>query len=183
MNCKFCNAELPEEMTCCPVCGKENLEEAVVDEAAEEIVEAAEEGMTTEETAEEAVTSEETAEEAVSSEETEEAVAEEAPKQKPKLWLVILAIIGAVALLGVLVGAVLYGVGAFDKTESYTVSDEKAVSARETVVATLGDEKLTNSALQVYYWQAANDFYNSYGYYLDASVLDFSKPFDEQIYD
>ena len=183
MNCKFCNAELPEEMTCCPVCGKENLEEAVVDEAAEEIVEAAEEGMTTEETAEEAVTSEETAEEAVSSEETEEAVAEEAPKQKPKLWLVILAIIGAVALLGVLVGAVLYGVGAFDKTESYTVSDEKAVSARETVVATLGDEKLTNSALQVYYWQAANDLYNSYGYYLDASVLDFSKPFDEQIYD
>ena len=173
MNCKFCNAELPEGVTCCPACGRENLEEAVVDEVAEEVIEAAEEVMTTEETAEEALTTEE----------TEEAVAEEAPKQKPKAWLIILAIIGAVALLAVLAGAVLYGVGAFDKTESYTVSDEKAVNARDTVVATLGDEKLTNSALQVYYWQAANDFYNSYGYYLDASVLDFSKPFDEQIYD
>ena len=50
-------------------------------------------------------------------------------------------------------------------------------------MATVGDETLTNSALQVYYWQSVSDFYNTYGYYLDASVLDMSKPLDEQMYD
>ena len=163
MNCKFCNAELPEDVTLCPECGKENLEEVPVEEiAAEEI-----------------------AEETVTEETTEEMVEEpaEAPKQKPKVWLVILAVVGAVALLAVLAGAVIFGLKASQKPESYTVSAQKAESVRDTVVATLGDQELTNSALQIYYWQAANEFYETYGYYLDETVLDFSKPLDQQIYD
>lgn len=171
MNCKFCNGELPEDVTLCPACGQENAQEMAEDPIAEETVA---------ETAEEMV--EETAEE-VTEETTEEIVAEEPVKAKPKVWLVVLAIIGAVAVLAVLAGAVLFGTGAFDKTESYTVSGEKAEKARDTVVATVGDETLTNSALQVYYWQSVSDFYNTYGYYLDASVLDMSKPLDEQMYD
>lgn len=156
MNCKFCNAELPEDVTLCPECGKENLEE--ITEITEEM---------TEEVAQE-VTPEET----------------EAPVKKNSLWVKILAIVGAVALAAVLIGAVLYGIGAFEKkAESYTVSNSKAVAARDTVVATVGDLELTNSTLQVCYWQAVSDFYNYYGYYLDSSVLDLEKPLDEQFYD
>ena len=150
MNCKFCNAEMEEGVTLCPVCGKEMTEELP-----EEIV--------TEEVAEE--------------------IAEESPVKKTALWVKILAVVGALALVTVLVGAVFYGMGAARKAESYTVSDSKAEKVRDTVVATVGDVELTNSALQIYYWQAANDFYNTYGYYLDSSVLDFSKPLDEQFYD
>lgn len=35
---------------------------------------------------------------------------------------------------------------------SYTVSDSEAVSAADTVVASIGDSRLTNRMLQVYYW-------------------------------
>lgn len=172
MNCKFCNAELQEGVTLCPECGKENLEETVEEIAVEEM---------TEEIAGEEVSEEITEAESGTDEITEQT--ETAPRQKPKVWLIVLAAIGAVALVAVLVCAVLYGTGAFNKTESYTVSDQKAVNTRQTVVATVGDEKLTNSALQVYYWQNIGDFYNTYGYYLDASVLDMTKPLDQQIYD
>lgn len=173
MNCKFCNAELPEEVTLCPQCGQENLEQTLEEETLpEETVELAQEAI---------AAAEENAEQAPEAA-LEENLAE-VPKQKPKAWLVILAVIGAVALLTVLVGAVIYGVKNMDRTESYTVSDEKAIKARETVVATVGEQELTNSALQVYFWQAVNDFYNSYGAYLDTSVLDLSQPLDQQIYD
>ena len=183
MNCKFCNAEMEEGVTLCPVCGKENLEDVTdtPEEIAEEVLEApAVEEAVTEETADEA------AEEAAAEETAEEAVAE-APvetQKKPKTWVVVTAVIAAVALLAVLVGAVLYGTGAFEeKAESYTVSDAKALKEKDTVVATVGDVELTNNTLQVYFWQTANDFYSNYGYYLDSSVLDFSKPLDEQFYD
>ena len=51
MNCKYCNAELPEKVTLCPVCGKEQevveettaVEETAVEETTIEEV-AAEEG-------------------------------------------------------------------------------------------------------------------------------------------
>ena len=159
MNCKFCNAELPEDETLCPQCGKDNLEEEAVEEPVLEEM--------TEEIAEEV---------------TEE-IPEPAPKQKPKTWLMILAAIGAIALVAVLAGALFFGIKAGQKAKSYTVSAQEADKVRDTVVATVGDEELTNSALQLYYWQAANEFYNTYGYYLDASMLDLSKPLDTQFYD
>ena len=174
MNCKFCNAELPEDVTLCPQCGKENLEEvaeAVMEEVTAEV---------TEETAETAV--EETVEEIVAESEEEPA---QTTKQKPKVWLILLAVIGAVALLGVLVGAVVYGVkSAGKKPVSYTVSDEAAVNARDVVVATVGDVELTNSELQIYYWQSVNEFYNYYSYYMDPSTmgLDLEKPLSEQFF-
>lgn len=183
MNCKFCNGELPEDVTLCPACGGENVEEVT-----EEAVEAAAE--VTEEVTEEAIAeaAAEAAEEEISEETVVEAAPEEpeVPKQKPKVWLVILAVIGAVALLAVLVGAVIYGINSAGKTpESYTVSEEKAVAARDTVVATAGDVELTNSELQIYYWQSVNEFYEYYSYYMDpASMgLDLEKPLDQQFYD
>lgn len=179
MNCKFCNAELEEGLPLCPACGKDNAEEIVTEEIAEEIVteETQEEGI--EEISEEELTV--LAEEAVA-EESEEVI-EEAPVKKTSLWVKILAVVGALALVAVLVAAVFYGVNRAPKAESFTVSAQKADSVRDTVVATVGDFELTNNELQVFYWQGVEEFYNYYGYYIDTSVLDVNQPLDAQFYD
>lgn len=67
--------------------------------------------------------------------------------------------------------------------KSYTVSDEEAVAAQNTVVATVGDLQLTNSALQVDYWTSVYEYYSSYGYYLYLMGVDFSQPLDTLVYD
>ena len=167
MFCKFCQAELPEDVTLCPACGKENLEETAEAVTAEEV---------TEEVADEVI-------EEAAAEVTEEAT--EAPKKK-NLLVTILAAIGVAALAAVLVRTVLHGVGVFNRnSDSYLVSDAKAARSRNTVVATVGDEKLTNSELQIFYQQAFEDFYSYYSYYMDLSTigLDVSKPLSEQYYD
>ena len=167
MNCKFCNAELEEGLTLCPACGQENAEDVTEMAAAEELTQE----FTEEELAEAAM-------EAVA-EETAEEVTE--PAKKTPAWVKILAIVGAVALAAVLGVAVFFGIKAGGNTaKSYTVSDEKAVKEKATVVATVGDLELTNNELQIYYRQAIEDFYNAYGAYMDAATLDFNKPLDEQ---
>ena len=169
MNCKFCQAELEEGITLCPACGKENMEELPETAPEEEMPQE----FTEEELAEAAMEA---------AQETEEVV--EAPAKKYPLWVRILAIVGAVALAAVLGVAVYFGVNAAGKkAESYTVSEKKAAKEMNTVVATVGDMELTNNALQVYYFQAIDDFYSTYGNYLDASVLDLNAPLDEQYYD
>ena len=185
MNCKFCNGELPEDVTLCPECGRENLEE-VTEVIAEEMT-ADPSGECAEEVTEEAdeeVTEE--ADEEAAEEQTEEMdVPASEPKQKPKVWMVILAVIGAIALVGVLIGAVAFGVkSAGKKVKSYTVSDDAGLKVKDVVVATVGDVELTNSELQIYYWQAVNEFYEYYGYYMDLTTLglDLEKPLDEQFY-
>ena len=64
---------------------------------------------------------------------------------------------------------------------TYTVSDEEAQAARETVVATLGDATLTNGELQIYYWMQFYDFLNAYGSYASYLGLDVNQPLDTQI--
>ncbi len=67
---------------------------------------------------------------------------------------------------------------------SYTVSDEEAIAAMATVVATLGDKELTNPQLQICYWLqvqnffASEDFYYLYYYY---QAIDYTQPLDIQI--
>lgn len=190
MNCKFCDALLEEGVTLCPQCGKENAESAeevmeIPEEITEEIPEETTEEVT-EETAEEATeeVSEET-EESEESEETVEETAQEQPKKKRKLWVSILAIVLVLALAATLVGAVIYGTKASKGAASYTVSEAKAIKERRTVVAKVGDVELTNSELQVYFWQSVSEFYDYYGYYMDLSTigLDLNKPLDQQYYD
>ena len=176
MNCKFCDALLEEGVTLCPQCGKENAE------LTEEVIETvAEETEITEEVMEE--TAEETIEE-VTEEATEETT-EEKPKKKGKLWVSIVAIVLVVALAAALIGAIIYGAKANQGAASYTVSEAKAIKERRTVVAKVGDMELTNSELQIYFWQAVSEFYNYYGYYMDLSTigLDLNKPLDQQYYD
>ena len=182
MNCKFCNAELAEDMTVCPACGKEQ-------EAAPETV-AAEEIAAAEETVEEIV----------------EETAEAAPaKANPKK--ITAAIIAIVLVAGILIGLVLGGLGTPAGTPatepaaeaapvvipadgnpdsplckaSYTVSNEEAVAARDVVVATMGNKELTNGQLQAFYWQEIYMFLQENSSYAQYLGMDFTKPLDQQL--
>ncbi len=64
--------------------------------------------------------------------------------------------------------------------DSYSVSDSKAQSKGDVVVAVMGDEQLTNRTLQLYYWMQVYDFLDYYGSYAAYFGLDTSKPLDEQ---
>lgn len=66
---------------------------------------------------------------------------------------------------------------------TYSVDDAAMLAAKDTVVATMGEHKLTNGQLQVYYWMGVMDFMNYYGSYASYFGLDVSKPLDQQIYD
>lgn len=151
MKCKFCDAELEEGVTVCPACG--------------------------------------------------ESVEERPAKKKIRVWQIILMCIAGLVLLLSLTVAIYWtviGVESFDEgiksitslfiprennvfyKDSYSVSDEKAVSKREQVVATVGDAKLTNGELQIYYWMNVYDFLNNYGYYAIYAGLDYTQPLDGQ---
>lgn len=164
MECKFCKAEMDENEKVCPLCGMSQVEETdeqLTAETEEEIVETAEE-----------------------SEEVR------APK-KIKPWQLALVIVGGLVLLAALAYFVLKGMGinigprANDiyRKDSYTVSGEKADEKEDDVVATMGDYTLTNSELQIYYWQGTDFYLSEYGAYLSMMGFDSEKPLDEQVYD
>ena len=68
---------------------------------------------------------------------------------------------------------------------SYSVSDEEAIAAGDTVVATIGEHQLTNRNLQVYYWMEIQNFLNTYGNYAAYFGMDYTQPLDTQrcVYD
>ncbi len=66
---------------------------------------------------------------------------------------------------------------------TYTVTDEEAIAAADTVVATMGDIQLTNGELQVYYWEEVYAFLQEYGSYASYFGLDYSQPMDVQMCD
>ena len=63
---------------------------------------------------------------------------------------------------------------------SYTVAGDESFNA-EAVVATMGDAKLTNADLQIYYWMSVYDFLNQYGGYASMFGLDYTQPMDMQL--
>ena len=63
---------------------------------------------------------------------------------------------------------------------SYAVADDETFNA-EAVVATMGDAKLTNADLQIYYWMGVYDFLNQYGSYASMFGLDYTQPMDAQL--
>ncbi len=182
MECKFCKAEMDDEAKICPACGKvqeDETEQQEVVETEEEIVENAAEAAETENG------------EVLDTEESDEEIKQETPKKKIKPWQLALVIVGGLVLLAALAYFVLKGMGinigprANDiyRKDSYTVSGEKADKKEDDVVATMGDYTLTNSELQIYYWQGVDFYVSEYSYYLSMMGFDAEKPLDEQIYD
>ena len=65
---------------------------------------------------------------------------------------------------------------------SYTGEDADVLANKDTVVATVGGETLTNSELQVFYWMYVHQFLDSeMGYYASYIGLDITKPLDTQV--
>ena len=63
---------------------------------------------------------------------------------------------------------------------SYSLA-EGATFNGDAVVATMGEHKLTNAELQVYYWMQVYDFLNQYGSYASMFGLDYTQPLDMQL--
>lgn len=177
----------------------EQLEEAVLEFAAEP-----EETATVQEEALEEAPAEEAAEaeEAPADEvPVEEEISAPAPKKNKTGVIVLTAVL--CLLLGVcLTVAVLAGTGVLfqdapettvaDTTEpettvpvdliSFTVDAETAVANADKVVATIGDVTLTNGELQTCYQMGVYNFLSANQYYLSYMNVDFNQPLDKQVY-
>ncbi len=176
MKCKYCQEELPTGVLICPHCGKDNTHEEV---------------------------------EVVPPQRLQPEVAEkqnDSQMKKMKRTAIISGCIAALAVLALLLTVGIRGglgqengkkldiASWFDweifrendihKQNSYSVSDKQAANANAQVVATMGNAKLTNGQLQIYYWQKVIDFLqNEYPYYSYMGMnlgLDPSKPLSEQ---
>ena len=110
----------------------------------------------------------------------------EVPAKQKFPWVAVLATLGCVVLLGVLAWVVYFGVtGRFTPKENdvyykenYTVDADAAFANRDKIVATMGEDKLTNGQLQVFYGMQVIDYLNEYG-----AVFDYTSSLDGQIYD
>ena len=196
--CKFCQAELADNGTFCPSCGKNNAE---VESAAEEIVK---EETVAEEAAE--VVAQEAQQDSAPIQ--EEAPAETKKATPGKIALAIAAVVVLVAALIALIaaGTKNNGTEAAEPTTvaeetqiatvptdgnpddvtckgTYTVTDDVAIAEKNTVVATMGDVALTNAQLRIYYRSAISSFLNTeYGYMMMMyGALDYTKPLDTQL--
>ncbi len=183
MQCKYCFAEIQEDVTICPLCGRELAPTQEEPRPVEQ--EVWEEGW----------------------EEEEEIQQEEAPqtKKRSRWGKVLLAVLGVVVLATLMTGVILKSLGVLDKftakvenslhslkfwreedlyyKKSYTAKDEKVEKNVNTVVATVGDQTLTSGELQAFYWMTVYDFLDYYGNYLTTIGVDISVPLNEQIYD
>lgn len=198
MKCKFCDAELEEGQTVCPECGKE--QEEPVKESGDTMPETTEEkeSCCQEDSCQcgcchEDSDSEAPEKEADHEDEGEEAEAsdEKQPKSAKSKWKLGLGILGGILLAGVLVLAVLYGMGVDLKPrenniyyrDNYEVSDFRAKFGIGKTVATMGTKELKNGELQVHYRMNIANFSQYYGPYLAMNGLDFLKPLHEQVQD
>lgn len=200
--CKYCQAELADNGTFCPNCGRNNAEEENSAEAAAPV----EETVTAE-------TEKQTAEEAAPAQ-TPAAESKEGKKATP--GKIALAVAAVVVLLAALIALIAVGLkddpaqggtvaaettAALEETVAatvpadgnpedvtckgtYTVSDEEVQANKDTVVATMGEHELTNGQLQVYYWSMVNSYLSSdYGYYVMMyGGIDYTQPLDTQLY-
>ena len=127
--CKFCQAELAENGTVCPSCGRDNAEEIVTEEATAVAEEVTGEPAPAEEISAEEIPAEEISAEAPSAEEptTEEAPAEEipaeetpadaAPEKKATPTKIALAVTAVVVLIAMLIALIVPGMTKKEETE------------------------------------------------------------------
>ncbi len=181
MKCKYCQAEMPENETVCPACGKDNT--------AEEKTEAVQETPAVQ---------------------TKVIKATPGVIALAMAIIVLLAaVLVALVINGLNAGSTDASgesaptepsqsasvpteetvppttpadTGLNDETckGSYSADDDTVAAARDTVVATLGDAQLTNGELQVFFWMEVSGFYSQYYSYAPYFGLDFSQPLDTQ---
>ena len=206
--CKFCQAQLAEDSSICPSCGRDN-DQPQQEPAAEQA----------EETVQETVE----AQEAAAEPQLEQPAQEEAAEEKPEELAapikegvrspgkIALAVAGIVVLLAVLIALVVSGTkqpeqvqdpaattAATEQTTpptipadgnpddvtckgSYTAADEAVLADRDTVVATMGENTLTNSQLQVYYRMVIQNYLTNYGNYVVYLGLNPTQSLDTQL--
>lgn len=201
MKCKFCQAEFDQDYAFCPACGKSQAEEVTP----EQEVPTAEETPVVEETP-----IQEPAEEKAAPEIKEGAKATPGKIAMAVVaGVVILAVLVALLISGLgsknnvvdaetapaatdavtaeteeTVPATIPADGNPDDVTckgTYSVTDDEILAAHDTIVATVGDQTLTNGQLQAYYWAEVMSIYQQYGDYAIYFGLDFSQPLDTQI--
>ncbi|MDD6678429.1 MAG: peptidylprolyl isomerase [Firmicutes bacterium] len=64
---------------------------------------------------------------------------------------------------------------------SYTVDEEQMALVADAVVATMGEDRLTNAQLQIYFWMQYYNFVENYGAYAGYLGLDATAPLDTQL--
>ena len=107
---------------------------------------------------------------------------EEPKKRKINPWKIAFPVAGSLCLLLVLGWLLFYGVNGYwfprandvHNKDSYTVEEDVLLANRNTVVATIGKNKLTNAQLQVFYSKICNENRGSYTS---------AEPLDQQIFD
>ena len=104
-------------------------------------------------------------------------------KKKLKAGGILLAVVSGLLAVGIVVMAVLWLLGVLAPRDNnvyyknnYTVADLFMGKRMQNVVATVGDEQLTNAQLQVFFWM---HIYN-YAQYYEA---DFTQPLHKQVMD
>ena len=157
MRCKFCGAELVKNATVCKACGKDNAKDSL-----------------------------------------------EMLQKKTKIMRTALLILLTVVLVAAVVAVAISVWGGADNGEdpstatteattptdgnpddqtckgSYTATDDQVIANHDTVIATLGDIKLTNGEFTVYYWNSVYEFLSEYGSFAAYFGLDLSQPLDTQ---
>lgn len=162
MYCKYCGAKLEDEVTVCPNCGE-----------------------VTEDTAGQKFHAPEKKEPAMVPVKVVAAIA-------------IMVVLAAALVTVVLMGGLGFGEDVTDPEQiiatippdgnpddetckgTYTVTDAELQAQLDTVVATVGEHKLTNGMLQIYYWNQVYDLLNNYGAYVVYLGLDYTQPLDVQ---
>lgn len=199
--CKFCPEMLADEENVCPVCGKLQEEEAVETVTEETVPAEAEQAEA------------ESSEEAAPGEEAEQLPEVKKATPGKIALAVAAVVVLAAALIGLIfsgrkaaaedpAAVTVPSAAVTEPAETvpatvpadgdpenvtckgtYTVSDEEAVAGKDLVVATIGEDQLTNGQLQVYYWSIVNNYLNSEsGYYaMMGGALDYTRPLDTQI--
>ena len=112
-------------------------------------------------------------------------------KMQKKTLIAIIAVSVVLAILLSVVGVALYIINPWQKEVGeravYVTSEYWSNAARDAVVATMGDYKLTNSQLQVFYWmqiiKQVNQYIELYGNYAGYYIpFDWESSLSEQIY-
>lgn len=184
MDCKQCGTQLPEEELLCPACGADNT---AVPEESEAMLVQEQPGEVSEEALCEVLAQ-------------EQSVSETPKKTRKDIWQIASTVVICLALLAIMFIVVISSSGkteegkrpvntmsdmftVFRKNDincrsTFSVSEKKAVKKADDVVATIGDYKLTNGQLQIFYWGQVKSYLSNYGAY----SFDYSKPLSEQYY-